>query len=242
MATEPTPNGTSTVSRRKKNKVIPARLIPKVRSPLQQLGDSNIIGITFSRKDGQIVDANDEFLRMVGYSRQDLEAGRLNWAGMTPPEWAKADQEAASNFAATGRVSTFEKEYLHRDGTRVPVLVGIIALHGAELDALAFIVDMTERRRAETELRRSEERYRRIVENTHEGICVYDSDHNVTYCNRRLVNMLGYKDADSQLTRDAIHFGEDREEVDRRFERRRSGTSESYDKLGQHIGQPGLRR
>ena len=209
---------------------LPAALLPKVRSTLQQLSDSNIIGITYSRKDGRIIAANDEFLRIVGFDRQDLEAGRLNWVSMTPPEWAKVDQEVSNNFAATGKVGTFEKEYFRRDGTRVPVLIGIIALHGADLDALAFVVDISARKRVETELRHSERRYRSIVENTHEGICTCDAGGNITYCNPRLAELLGYEANDPRLLCNDMHFEEDHAEIERRFERQRQGVSESYDK------------
>jgi PAS domain S-box-containing protein len=181
MATEIVPSSASNLAKHNNGNVIPGSLMPKIHSPLQQLVDSNIVGITFSRNDGQIINANDEFLRMVGYSREDLEAGRLNWTEMTPPDWADADQKAITNFAETGKVSIFEKEYLCKDGSRVPVLIGVIAMNGADLEALSFVVDISERKRGESELRRSEERYRSIVENTHEGICVCDSEHNVTY-------------------------------------------------------------
>jgi two-component system cell cycle sensor histidine kinase/response regulator CckA len=230
MATEIVPPSASNLAQRTNGKVIPASHAPKTHSPLEKLGDSNIVGITFSRKDGQIINANDEFLRMVGYSREDLEAGRLNWTEMTPPDWSDADQKAITNFAETGKVSVFEKEYLCKDGSRVPVLIGIIAMHGADREALSFVVDISERKRGESELRRSEERYRSIVENTHEGICVCDSQRTVTYCNPRLVNLLGYGEAEPCLQCDQIHFEEDRAEIEHRFERQRSGLSESYGK------------
>ena len=227
MAAETVPNNRSTFT---EPEIFPGTVNGKHRSPLEQLGDSNIVGITFSRNDGRIMNANDEFLRLVGYSREDLEAGRLNWADMTPPDWAKADQEATTNFAETGKVSTFEKECLRKDGSRLPVLVGILTMHGPELNTLAFVVDISERKRAENQLRHSEERYRSIVENTHEGICMCDSERNITYCNPRLMNLLGHDASDPCLQCDEIHFEEDQAEIDLRFERQRQGLSESYDK------------
>ncbi len=127
------------------DEALQASLISNFSSPLEQLSESNIIGITFSRQDGQIIAANDEFLRIVGYTREDVEAGLLNWTGLTPPEWAATDQQATANFAAGGKMSRFEQEYLHKDGTRVPVLVGVVALHGAGPEWLAFIVDISQR-------------------------------------------------------------------------------------------------
>ena len=210
--------------------MIPNRLIPKVPSPLQKLGDSNVIGITFSRRNGEIVDSNDEFLRIVGYSRQDLQAGLLNCFDITPPEWAAADRQARETLSSTGKTTAFEKEYLRKDGSRIPVLVGLVALHGRAEDALSFVVDISERKRTELELRQSEQRYRSIVENTHEGICTCDAERRVTYCNGHLAELLGYGQDDRQLVCNEIHFEDDFYEIESKFDRRRQGISESYEK------------
>jgi PAS domain S-box-containing protein len=81
-----------------------------------------------SREASGIQEANDAFLGIVGYTRQDLEAGRIAWDVITPPEWAHADDEAVEQMGLTGAFRPYEKEYLHRDGHRVPVLMGAALL------------------------------------------------------------------------------------------------------------------
>src|SRR5271154_858999 len=116
--------------------------LSQVRAPIQQLVDSNIIGILFGKRDGPIIDANDEFLRMVGYSREDLEAGRLDWIKMTPPEWGFATRQAGKQVEEFGKAQPFEKEFFRRDGSRVAVLIGVVALSDSSSDALCFVVDL----------------------------------------------------------------------------------------------------
>jgi PAS domain S-box-containing protein len=119
---------------------------------VRRLVDSNIIGICIFDFDGRLMEANDAFLRIVGYSRDDVIAGGLRWTGLTPPEWTGADDRALAEVAATGACRPYEKEYFRKDGSRVPVLMA-----GANFDELrhqgvAFALDLTERKRAEAEL------------------------------------------------------------------------------------------
>ena len=129
---------------------------------IRRLVDANIIGI-FIRSitgevDGSIVEANDAFLRMVGYDREDLISGRIRWAELTPPEWRDVDARAVAELKTTGILPAYEKEYFRKDGSRVPVLVGAASLENGH--GVAFVVDLTERRRAEAEARESERRHR----------------------------------------------------------------------------------
>lgn len=337
-----------------------ASVYQPVRAPIQQLADSNVVGILFAKLDGAVVDANDEFLRMVGHSRDDLNAGKLSWTDMTPPEWKATSQQAVMRANATGTAPAFEKEYFRKDGTRVPVLVAVAMLPGPGADAVVLTVDLSERKSAEIErdqllteqiamldsvgdgiygldtsgrctfinraatrmlgygtdeclgknmhelvhfkhpdgsryplescpifgavqtgtgirvgddtiwrrdgtplqvefsscpimmnsriegtvvsfkdiserekaearLRASEEQYRCIVENTHEGICTCDAERAITFCNHRMTAMLDYPDSTGDLTCSQIHFEEDREDILLRFERRKLGLIETYD-------------
>jgi len=122
---------------------------PPNSTSLQALANSNIIGVIFSRADGTIVRANDEFLRIVGYSRQDLEQGALNWKSLTPPEWRDTNLQAAMRVETTGAAPPFEKEYLRKDGQRVPVLIGIVQLPKPQQDAVGLVLDLSDRKRAE---------------------------------------------------------------------------------------------
>ncbi|MDX6717701.1 MAG: hypothetical protein QOH30_4259, partial [Baekduia sp.] len=127
---------------------------------VRRLVDSNIIGITIWDLEGRILDANEAFLRLVGHSRDDLVSGRLRWTALTPNEWSDVDERSLAELRTTGSCKVFEKEYFRKDGTRVPVLLG-----GATLprdQGVAFVVDLTERKRAEGEVRESERRYREV--------------------------------------------------------------------------------
>ncbi len=182
--------------------------LSQLRAPIQQLADSNLIGILFAKQDGPIVDANDEFLRMVKYSRDDLEAGRLNWIHMTPPEWGVATRQTAKQIEETGKAPPFEKEFFRKDGTRVPILIGIVAVSEPELDRLCFIVDLTERRQAEKDLDRLMIERFAMLDSVGDGIYGLDMEGRCTFINAAAARMLGY-DPDECYGRnmhDLIHF------------------------------------
>jgi PAS domain S-box-containing protein len=91
---------------------------------IRRLVDSNIIGIMIGDARGHIIEANEAFLDLLGYGREDLVSGRIRWTKLTPAEWAAADQDAIAQLSATGTCKSYEKEYFRKDGSRVPVLVG----------------------------------------------------------------------------------------------------------------------
>ena len=122
--------------------------------------ESNMIGILFWDVVGTITDANDAFLTMVGYCREDLRAGLIRWKDMTPPEYAHLDERALDEIAATGVCAPFEKEYIRKDGSRVPVLQGATLLEGHRDRGVCFVLDLTERKRVDAALRDSERQLR----------------------------------------------------------------------------------
>ncbi len=109
---------------------------------------SGFVGVLMANMDGQVTDANDRFLQMVGYSREDLEAGLLNWRILTPPEYAGTDDRGLAELLAFGESRTpYEKEYIRKDGSRIPVFINILLLD--DFNTLAFVLDLTERKLAE---------------------------------------------------------------------------------------------
>jgi PAS domain S-box-containing protein len=117
---------------------------------LGRLRDANVLGVMVVDEE-RVYQANDAYLDMIGYSRQDLEAGRLRWRDITPPQWTASDADAIEELRQTGACQPFEKEYLHRDGHRVPVLVGAAVIDRRPLRWTSFVIDLTSRQRAERE-------------------------------------------------------------------------------------------
>jgi PAS domain S-box-containing protein len=132
------------------------RELQKREAEVRRLVDANIVGIMIWDREGRILEANDAFLRIVGYQREDLVSCRLRWTDLTPPESLVHElEQTLPQIELTGSVQPFEKEYIHKNGHRVPVLIGVAAFDDELKRGVAFVVDMTERKQAEEELRRS---------------------------------------------------------------------------------------
>ncbi|HTR14115.1 MAG TPA: AAA family ATPase [Roseiarcus sp.] len=123
---------------------------------IRRLFDANIIGIFIWDFEGRIVEANDAFLAALGFSRQDLVSGALKWTDLTPPEWL----DRIPSYKGTGAMPPFEKEFFRKDGSRAPVLIGLAGFEDNSEQGVAFVLDLTERKRAEAEAGDSERRYR----------------------------------------------------------------------------------
>jgi PAS domain S-box-containing protein len=128
----------------------------RIESRFRRLVDSNVQGVFFWNTNGETTGANDAFLRMIGYSRQDLDAGLIRWADMTPPELAEQDRRALSELAATGVCEPFEKEFIRRDGSRVPVLMGPATFEDNHDEGFCFVLDLSERKKLEQQFLRAQ--------------------------------------------------------------------------------------
>ncbi|MDR3405033.1 MAG: PAS domain S-box protein [Chthoniobacter sp.] len=122
----------------------------------RRLVDSNAQGVIFWKTNGEITGANDAFLRLVGYSREDLEAGRINWVALTPPEYEDLDRHCLAELAAKGVCPPYEKEYFRKDGSRVSLLVGAAAFADNPDEGVCFTVDLTERKKLEQQFLRAQ--------------------------------------------------------------------------------------
>ena len=118
---------------------------------LRRVVESSMIGVFFWDVSGAVTEANDAFLEIIGYARSDLDAGRVDWSRLTPPQEAPADQDAIQQLLDTGRCQPYEKHYIRKDGSRVPVLIGGALLSDSKEEGVAFIVDLSERRQAEVD-------------------------------------------------------------------------------------------
>ena len=127
---------------------------------IRRLVDVNIIGIFIWDFDGRVLEANDAFLRIVGCDREELVAGRMRWTDLTPAEWRGVDARIIEVNKINGRYPPYEKEFFQKDGSRVPVLIGGATFEEGGNQGVAFVLDLTERKRAEADVRESERRYR----------------------------------------------------------------------------------
>src|SRR6266849_3908342 len=152
------------------------RLVAALRESearVRALSESGVIGMLVADAE-RIIDANDAFLDLIGYSRAELLARTIQWSGITPPEYAEADARALQELRETGVVRPFEKEYLRKDGSRVPVVIGGAITGTSPVEWTCFVIDESERKRAEAEMRASEARYRSLFDRLPSPMWVYD--------------------------------------------------------------------
>ena len=128
----------------------------RTEARFRRLVDSNAQGVIFWNTKGEITGANDSFLHTVRYTREDLEAGRINWLAMTPLEYAQLDRRALEEIAATGASALYEKELICKDGTRVPVLLGAASFEDNPEEGVCFFLDLTERKKLEHQFLRAQ--------------------------------------------------------------------------------------
>jgi len=129
---------------------------------IRRLVDANIIGIFIGDRERRILEANDAFLRIIGYDREDLVSGRLRLTELTPPEWIELDKRIWAELSSTGILQPFEKEYFRKDGSRVPVLLGAAMFKEGGDTGVAFVIDLTERKRADARLQQMQSDFARI--------------------------------------------------------------------------------
>jgi len=137
---------------------------------LKSFVDSNIVGILVATSSGKVVEANDYYLRLIGYTRAEFNRGMVNWRAITPPEWLPAVDRAMGELREKGISRPYEKEYLRKDGTRVFVLISDAILPGPEEQIAAFVLDIGERKRIENILKLSEEKYRKAFSTSPDSI------------------------------------------------------------------------
>ncbi|MBE9227968.1 PAS domain S-box protein [Phormidium sp. LEGE 05292] len=160
-------------------------------SKFMRLADANVVGIIVANYTGKIVEANDAFLQMLGYTKSDLDAGEVNWRSISPSEYLPLDEQKWQKLQQTGKVS-FEKEYLHKNGDRIPVLIAAAKLEGNEEAAICMIVDLTERQQAENALRQSEQSFRNLADSMPQIVWTANPDGTVDYYNQRVYEFSGF--------------------------------------------------
>ncbi|WP_416212128.1 PAS domain S-box protein [Nostoc sp. ChiVER01] len=153
----------------------------------RRLVDSNIIGVIVANMDGAIAEANDAFLAMVGYSQEDLLAG-LRWRDMIPPEYIEANNSAIAELKTKGVCQPFENEYIRKDASRVPILLGCALLENNPEEVICFVVNLSERKQVEAALRQQEDQLRLITNAVPVQISYVDNEQCYRFNNK------GYED------------------------------------------------
>lgn len=128
----------------------------------RRIYESNMIGIAFWKEGGIITEANDAFLRMTGCTREDLKRDLISWSEMTAEEAAHLDVESLRQMEETGVCGPFEREYVGKDGTRVPILIGAAKFKGEEECGVTYVIDLSARRRVSAELKERLEEIERL--------------------------------------------------------------------------------
>ncbi len=137
--------------------------LQRSESRTRRLIESNIVPIVCATMDG-FTEANDAFLHMLGLTRADFQDPKFSWETITPFEHLAKDHAALEQLKATGSCVPFEKEYIRRDGTRVPILIGATVLNTSPLEWLCFILDLSDLKQAEKQLRKSQSDLEQKVE------------------------------------------------------------------------------
>ncbi len=158
---------------------------------LRRFIDSNIVGAVIATSDGSIVETNDYYLNMLGFTREEFEQGLVDWRALTPPEWLPADENAISEMYEKGTCTPYEKEYQLRDGSRISVLLTDALLPGPEEQIVAFALDITDRKRADEALRERENQYRNLADAGFALIWTSGTDKLCNYFNQPWLNFTG---------------------------------------------------
>ncbi|MEE2729914.1 MAG: diguanylate cyclase [Pseudomonadota bacterium] len=153
----------------------------------KSLYEANVIGIIIWGQDGEIFDGNDYFLSILGYSRQELIDGQLNWRQLTPGDLTD-DERALAQINEQGYCLPFAKEFFHRDGHAIPVLVGGTMMDGSSHQGIAFVVDRSNEKKMEAQLRLSAT----VLEASRDGVIICDAQRRVLTANGSYLAMTGF--------------------------------------------------
>ncbi len=172
--------------------------LSRAESKVSHLMETNLVGIIFWKLSGEVTSANEAFLEMIGYSSEDLARGRIDWQKLTPPEWKEADERAVKELNQNRFHHPYEKEYFHKDGHRIPILVGTAFTDGSDDSGVSFVLDISEQKEIREKLAASEERFRKIAESLPQLVWTADPKGQVDYYNDRIAHYGGAKNVNGR--------------------------------------------
>ncbi len=153
--------------------------------------ESNITAVFFWQSDGRVSDANEAFLQMMGYDRSEVENGELNWKDLTLPEYEEADLKATEEIRIHGVCTPFEKEYLRKDGSRVPILLAAALLDREEYSGVCFTIDQTEQVKALDKQRSTWRLFTYYMDSINAHVYMKDMKGNYTFINKLAESLFG---------------------------------------------------
>jgi formate hydrogenlyase transcriptional activator len=201
---------------------------------IRRLVDAGILGIFIANLEGEIVEANQAFLQMFQYDRQDLVSGRLRWEDMTPVELRERDQQAVTEALATGFFQPYEKQFFRKDGSRLPVLLGGGLFQNSN-EGVSFVLDLSEQKRAEEKIREQEMELRQILDLAPQQVAVFGTDGERLYANRIGLDYVGLSLEEwRQTTETFFHSGwfihpDDRERAARAYSDSNRSSGSAYE-------------
>ncbi|MBD2342632.1 PAS domain-containing hybrid sensor histidine kinase/response regulator [Anabaena subtropica] len=142
--------GVITVSRDITEHKLAEQFMRHSEARFRRLFESNLMGVAFWNIDGFITDANDAYLQLVGYTREEFDTlGKINWRELTPLEYQELDDRAIAEVKVNGISQIYEKQYQQRNGRRVSIVLGIALLNDCHDQGVAFVLDISERKLVE---------------------------------------------------------------------------------------------